>query len=195
MANFECHYQTTGPEIYTQMQGSIDAFIMGAGTGGTIAGVSHYLKPRIPNIKIILADPQGSGLYNKVQFHTLYSINDAEGTRKRHQVDTMVEGIGLTRLTANFTHALPLIDDAIKVSDQEMIEMCRFLLDKDGLFGGSSFATHCVAALKWAKKNGPGKKIVTICCDSGSRYLSKLYNDEYVKKRGLSVDSNLLGLK
>lgn len=169
------------------MEGKIDAFVMGAGTGGTIAGVAHYLKPRIPNIKIILADPQGSGLLNKVKYQTLYSSKDAEGTRKRHQIDTIVEGIGLARLTANFSKGLDVIDDAIRVTDQECVDMARFLLDREGLFIGSSTACHCVAAVKIAKQLGPGHRIATILCDSGARHLSKLFNKDFLIENGLDT--------
>lgn len=95
LSNFNAHYTTTGPEIYRQTKGLIDALVLGAGTGGTIAGIGRYLKPRMKGMKIILADPEGSGLYNKVKHGVMYSATEAEGSRKRHQIDTVVEGVGL----------------------------------------------------------------------------------------------------
>lgn len=101
-------------------------------SGGTLAGVAHFLKPRIPHMLVCLADPQGSGLYNKVKHNVMYATTESEGTRRRHQVDTVVEGVGINRLTRNFERALPLIDDALSVTDQEAVDMSRFLLDNDG---------------------------------------------------------------
>ncbi|KAJ3413145.1 hypothetical protein HDV05_008483 [Chytridiales sp. JEL 0842] len=151
--NFEAHYRTTGPEILTQTNGNIDAFVMGAGTGGTLAGVATYLKSKVgPKVQIILADPEGSGLFNKVKYNVMYAPTEAEGSRRRHQVDTIVEGIGLNRITANFSKAQQgMIDDAIKVMDEEAVEMSRSLLRNEG----SSSAVNCVAAYKVAKKLGP----------------------------------------
>ncbi|KAJ3368218.1 hypothetical protein HDU91_000759 [Kappamyces sp. JEL0680] len=190
MANFKAHLATTGPEIYRQAGGEIDAVVMGAGTGGTICGIAHYLKPKLPGVKMVLADPQGSGLFNKVRYNTMYSSTEAEGSRKRHQIDSIVEGIGLTRLTANFNHGLELIDDAVKVTDQEAVEMSRHLLKQDGIFVGSSSAVNCVAALKTAQQLGPGHTVVTLLCDSGSRHLTKFYNDDFLVAQGLSLSSN-----
>ena len=177
LANLEVHYQTTGPEIYRQTNGHLDAIVLGAGTGGTLAGVAKYLKPRIPQLKVVLADPQGSGLYHKVKHGVLYSQTDAEGSRKRHQVDTIVEGIGLNRLVQNFKYAFDQgwIHDAVQVSDQEAVEMSRYLLKKDGIFVGSSSAVNCAAAYKLAKRLGPGHTILTILCDHGSRHLTKFW--------------------
>ncbi|KAK9462794.1 tryptophan synthase beta subunit-like PLP-dependent enzyme [Lipomyces oligophaga] len=174
-ANWTAHYAHTGPEIYTQTGGNLDAFVTGAGTGGTIAGVSRYLKNRLAKIKIVLADPPGSGLYNKVKYGVMFDIVEREGTRRRHQVDTVVEGIGINRITQNFEIARPLIDDAIRVSDLESLAMARYLVDNDGLFVGSSTAVNCVAAARYAKSLGPGHTIVTIICDSGVRHLSKFW--------------------
>lgn len=172
--NWKVHYSRTGPEIWYQTYGCIDAFVVGAGTGGTIAGVSRYLKERNANIQIIAADPQGSGIYNRIKHGTLYSSSEAEGTRSRHQVDSVVEGIGLNRLTSNFEHAL--IDDAIKVSDEEATEMSRYLLHHEGLFIGPSSAVHCAAAVKVAKQLGPNHMVVTELCDQGYKYLSKFWS-------------------
>lgn len=173
--NWRVHYKTTGPEIWKQMEGNIDCFITGSGTGGTISGVSKYLKQKNPNIEVILADPQGSGLGNRVNYGVMYDLVEKEGTRRRHQVDTIVEGIGLNRLTWNFKQGEHLINSAIRVTDDEAIKMAKFLCQNDGLFWGSSAAINCVAAVKTAYRLGPGKKIVVIACDSGSRHLSKFW--------------------
>ena len=175
LANFNAHFKTTGPEIYNQTGSRIDAFVMGAGTGGTLAGVSAFLKSKLRTVKCILADPEGSGLYNKVKFGVMYSSHEAEGTRKRHQVDSVVEGVGINRMTENFKLAIPFIDDAIQVTDKEALAMSRHLKQRDGIFIGSSSAVNCVAAYKVAKALGPGHVIVTILCDHGSRHTTKFW--------------------
>ena len=142
-ANWQAHYESTGPEIFHQCGGNIDAFVAGAGTGGTIAGVARYLKPRLPDMKIVLADPQGSGLYNRVLFGVMFATTEKEGTRRRSQVDTIVEGIGINRVTANFEAGRELIDDAVKVDDEQALAMARWLVEKDGIFVGSSSAVNC----------------------------------------------------
>ena len=141
--NWQAHYEGTGPEIYRQCCGHIDAFVAGAGTGGTIAGVARYLKPRLPDLKIVLADPQGSGLFNRIKYGVMFDSKEREGTRRRQQVDTIVEGIGINRLTANFEAGRELIDDAIKVEDEQAIAMARWLVERDGIFAGSSSAVNC----------------------------------------------------
>lgn len=174
-ANYLAHQNTTGPEIYQQTSGHLDAFIAGAGTGGTIAGVALALKPLLPDLKIILADPQGSGLYNKIKYGVMFSPTEAEGTRRRHQVDSIVEGIGINRLTANFSAGMELIDDAVKVTDEQAMKMARWLVEKEGLFVGASSAVNCVGAARVARSMGEGSRIVTVICDSGTRHLSKFW--------------------
>jgi cysteine synthase A len=174
-ANYLAHQSSTGPEIYAQTNGQLDVFIAGAGTGGTISGVALALKPLLPEMKVILADPQGSGLYNKIKYGVMFSPTEAEGTRRRHQVDTIVEGIGINRLTQNFSAGMSLIDDAVKVTDKQAMRMARWLVEKEGLFVGASSAVNCVAAAITARKEGPGKRIVTVICDSGNRHLSKFW--------------------
>jgi cysteine synthase A len=191
-ANCAAHFNGTGPEIYAQCGGKLDAFIAGAGTGGTISGVALFLKPRLPDIKIILADPQGSGLYNRVRYGVMFDIKEREGTRRRPQVDTIVEGIGINRQTANFEAGRELIDDAIRVTDTQAMAMARWLVEKDGIFMGSSSAVNCeytlccvqsvrtndnlgFAAVKTALELGPGHRIVTILTDTGARHLSKFW--------------------
>lgn len=176
-ANFRAHYNGTGPEIYSQCDGKLDAFVAGAGTGGTISGISLYLKPRLPNLKVVLADPQGSGLFNKVNYGVMFSPTEKEGTRRRQQVDSIVEGIGVNRITTNFEAGRELVDEAVRVLDGQAIAMARWLVEKDGIFVGSSSAVNCTAALLTAMKLGPGHRIVTILCDSGTRHLSKFWKE------------------
>ncbi|KAJ6015353.1 Cysteine synthase 2 [Penicillium herquei] len=174
-ANWRAHYGGSGPEIYAQCNGKIDAFVAGAGTGGTISGVARYLKPLLPNITVVLADPQGSGLYNRVRYGVMFDLKEREGTRRRRQVDTIVEGIGINRVTANFEVGKELVDDAVRVTDAQALAMARWLVEKDGIFIGSSSAVNCFAAVKTAQKLGPGHRIVTMLSDSGSRHLSRFW--------------------
>lgn len=148
-ANYLAHYNGTGPEIYTQMkeQGKeIDAFVAGAGTGGTISGVGLYLKEQRDDCKIVLADPQGSGLYNKVKHGVFWSQYEKEGTRRREQVDTVIEGIGLVRSTRNWEVGFEkgVVDDAVKVTDQMARNMARWLVEREGLWVGGSSAVNCM---------------------------------------------------
>lgn len=190
--NWRIHYETTGPELLQQMgQDKIDVFINGSGTGGTIAGVGRCLKEYNPRTKIVLADPQGSGLANRINYGVMYDSVEKEGTRRRHQVDTLVEGIGLNRLTWNFKQAEPYIDEAIRVTDDQALKMAKYLSINDGLFLGSSSAINCVAAVKMALKNGPGQKIVVIACDSGARHLSKFWKEAAKLPNDLTLDDIL----
>ncbi|KAI0948949.1 hypothetical protein AcW1_008682 [Taiwanofungus camphoratus] len=175
-SNYEAHFDGTGPEIWRQTNGKIDAFISGAGTGGTIAGIGQFLKSMREDILVVLSDPEGSGLYNKVKYGVLFDRKEAEGTKRRHQVDTVVEGIGINRLTKNIELALPIIDDAFRITDAEAVAMSRYLVLNDGLFLGSSSACNLVACVKLARHMGwkEGQTIVTILCDSGSRHYSKV---------------------
>jgi cysteine synthase A len=197
LANYRAHFQTTGPEIYAQTGGQIDAFVAGAGTGGTISGISLYLKQEMGmgnSLKVVLADPEGSGLYNKVKHGVMFSNTEKEGTRRRQQVDTIVEGIGINRLTENFEAGRELIDDAVKVTDLQALKMARWLVEKDGIFVGSSSAVNCVAVVVTALRMPKESRIVTILCDSGTRHLSKFWKK--VGEMGLeeSEQTDLLGL-
>ncbi|KAI3625254.1 hypothetical protein CBS9595_000615 [Malassezia furfur] len=199
--NFYAHYHHTGPEIWEQTNGNLDAFVSGAGTGGTIAGVAAYIKRKANEQEngkdplVIIADPPGSGVYNRVKYGVLYNSTEAEGTRRRHQVDSVVEGIGLNRLTHNLEMGLPYINNAVRVTDDEAVRMSRYIASHDGLFLGSSSAVHCVAAvrvalqLKAERLEASGKEaeqtspngvpdlpamqtedrpvVVTVLCDSG----------------------------
>ncbi|CDH15452.1 related to cysteine synthase [Zygosaccharomyces bailii ISA1307] len=173
-ANWRIHYGTTGPEIFKQMRGKLDGFVAGCGTGGTIAGVSKFLKERI-STRVVLADPQGSGFFNRINYGVMYDKVEKEGTRRRHQVDTMVEGVGLNRITKNFEVGEYCVDESIRVPDTQAVKMAKFLSVQDGLFVGSSTAINAVAAVKLARDLGPGCRIVMIACDSGSRHLSKFW--------------------
>lgn len=173
--NWRIHYNTTGPEIWQQTEGDLDVFITGSGTGGTILGVSKYLKEKLPLVMVILADPQGSGLANRVNYGVMYDTVEKEGKRRRHQVDTMVEGVGLNRLTWNFKQGEHNIDSAIRVTDDQAVKMAKFLCVNDGFFWGLSAAVNCVAAVKTAMELGPGHNIVVIACDLGARHLLKFW--------------------
>ncbi|EPY50964.1 cysteine synthase Cys12 [Schizosaccharomyces cryophilus OY26] len=192
-ANWQAHYKTTGPEIWRQCGGKLDAFVAGSGTGGTMGGIAKYLKSEKPSIKICLADPPGSGLYHKVLHGVMFDLAEREGTRRRHQVDTIVEGVGINRMTRNFSIARPHIDYAYRVTDEQAVAMSRYLIVNDGFFVGSSSAINCVAAVRLAKQLGPGHRIVTLLCDPGNRHFSKLYNPEFLRKRKLdpSLPSSL----
>jgi len=146
------------------------------------------------DIIVALSDPEGSGLYNKVKHGVMFDRKETEGTKRRHQVDTVVEGIGINRLTNNIELALPIIDDAFRITDAEAVSMSRFLVHNDGLFLGSSSACNLVAAVKLAQKMGwkEGQTIVTILCDSGSRHYSKFWNDEYLQKASIPVSLQIV---
>ncbi|XP_038990040.1 cysteine synthase 2 [Phoenix dactylifera] len=184
LANFQAHYEWTGPEIWEQTRGRLHAFVAAAGTGGTVAGISRFLKEKNPNIKCFLIDPPGSGLFNKVTRGVMYSKEEAEGRRLKNPFDTITEGIGINRLTKNFLMAE--LDGAYRGTDKEAVEMSRFLLKNDGLFIGSSSAMNCVGAVRLAQSLGPGHTIVTILCDSGMRHLSKFHNAQYLADHGLT---------
>ncbi|KAL2316648.1 hypothetical protein Fmac_030524 [Flemingia macrophylla] len=196
LANFRAHYEGTGPEIWEQTNGKLDAFVAAAGTGGTVAGVSRFLQEKNPNIKCFLVDPPGSGLFNKVTRGVMYTKEEAEGRRLKNPFDTITEGIGINRITRNF--AMAKLDGAFRGTDREAVEMARFLLKNDGLFLGSSSAMNCVGAVRVAQAIGPGHTIVTILCDSGMRHLSKFYNAEYLSELGLTPKATgleFLGIK
>jgi cysteine synthase A len=178
--NSETHERTTGPEIVAQMEGRLDAFIAAAGTGGTLAGTGRALKAHDPAIRVVLCDPYGSALYNYVKSGKL----EAEG-------DSNAEGIGIKRLTANFKGAP--VDDAVRVDDRAMIEMAHWLLREEGLFVGGSAALNVVGAARYAATLPAGSRVVTVLCDGGDRYRSRIYdaawlaeNDVVPQAKGLS---------
>jgi cysteine synthase A len=172
-ANAEAHYTTTGPELWQQTGGRLDGVVMAAGTGGTLGGVSAFLKERDPRVAAYLIDPAGSGLYAWVTRGEFAS----EGS-------SITEGIGIMRETANFRRAR--LDGAFRGSDREVVEMAHFVLRRDGLFIGSSSALNCVGAMRLARQLGPGKTIVTMLCDGGGRYQSRLFNPAWLEEKGLT---------
>lgn len=175
LANRNAHYETTGPEIWQQTDGKVDAWVTATGTGGTFAGVSLFLKERNPSIKTVIADPMGSALYSYVKT----GETKTEGS-------SITEGIGSSRITSNM-QGVP-IDDAIRVDDEECVRVVYQLLNKDGLFLGGSTGINVGAAVALAKQMGPGHTIVTILCDGGARYQSRLFNREWLASKGLSPD-------
>ena len=172
LANREGHRATTGPEIWQQTDGRIDAFTCSCGTGGTLAGVALALKERDPKVRIVLADPEGSGLYGWVKNGDL-SISG----------NSITEGIGQSRVPENLNGAP--IDDAVRIPDPEALEQIFDILIHEGLSIGGSAGINVAAAIRVAKEMGPGHTIVTILCDGGARYQSKLFNPEFLREKGL----------
>jgi cysteine synthase A len=162
-ANRDAHERTTGPEIVAQTGGSLAAFVAAAGTGGTIAGTGRALKAHDPAIRVVLCDPYGSALYNYVKRGELV----AEG-------DSNAEGIGIKRLVANFIGAP--VDDAVRVDDRTMIEMAHWLVREEGIFVGGSAALNVAGAARYARTLPAGSRVVTILCDGGDRYRSRVYD-------------------
>ncbi|KAG7089444.1 hypothetical protein E1B28_011129 [Marasmius oreades] len=193
-SNHDAHFEGTGPEIWRQVNGHLHAFVSGAGTGGTIAGIGRFVKSKNEAVQVVLADPEGSGLYNKVKYGVMFDYKESEGKKRRHQVDTVVEGIGINRITNNIDLALPIIDEAYRITDAEAVSMSRYLVKHDGLFLGSSSACNLVASVKLAQKMGwkEGQVIVTILCDSGTRHYSKFWNDEYLQNVGIPNDITII---
>lgn len=172
--NHRAHYEETGPEIWTQSGGQVDYLVSVAGTGGTIAGCSKYLKEKNKNLKVTLIDPDGSGLaqyFNHGEFKSTGS--------------SITEGIGIMRLVANFKEAK--VDEAVNYHDQELVNLAYYLREKDGIVLGASAALNVYGAYQLAKKSGKGKTIVTFWCDAGERSLSKLYNQEFLQAKELTV--------
>ncbi len=172
LANRKAHFETTGPEIWKQTDGKLDAWIASLGTGGTYSGTALYFKEKNPKIKCIVADPHGSGIYSFIKTGTI----SIEGS-------SITEGIGQGRITKNM-EGMP-VDDALRIDDKECLRILNILLKKDGLFMGGSVGINVAAAYQTAKTLGPGHTIVTVLCDGGARYQSKIYNDEFLKTKGL----------
>ena len=190
IANRQAHFDSTGPEIWQQTQGKVDAFVCSTGTGGTLGGVARYLKHMNANVKTYLADPQGSSLYHWVR----------DGELKANGPSSITEGIGIGRVTANLADT-PL-DDALHVNDMDTVTMVYDLLRAEGLFLGSTSGVNVAAAVQVANLLGPGHTIVTILCDSGHKYQSRLFNRSWIEAKGfthaagfathsLSIDSEL----
>ncbi len=174
-ANFKYHYQTTGPEIWQQTQGKINAFVSAVGTGGTLAGVSKYLKEKNSAVHIRLVDPMGSGLFSYFKNGQLVATDSS-----------ITEGIGIMRITQNFKEAI--IDEAVQVNDLEMISMLYYIAKHEGLLVGTSSALNLFAACKYAMENkNKNLNIVTMLCDSALRYQSKIFNDSFLAEKKLSI--------
>jgi cysteine synthase A len=173
-ANLEAHIKTTAKEIWAQTGGQIHGFICAVGTGGTLAGVSMGLKEKNKNIKIALADPMGSSLYSHIKFNKLENSGNS-----------ITEGIGTARITKNFENAL--VDDAFQVTDEEALNIIFKLKDDQNISLGGSSGINIAGAIKFAKQLGPGHNIVTILCDPGKRYASKIYNKEFLKSKNLPI--------
>jgi cysteine synthase A len=174
VVNRQAHYESTGPEIWRETEGRVDAFVSAVGTGGTLAGTARFLKEKKPGVRVVLADPHGSALYSWVKTGKL----EAEGS-------SITEGIGTTRITANF-EGTP-IDDAFRVDDVSAVGMVYRLLREEGLFVGGSTGINVVAAVETAKRLGPGHTIVTLLCDRGSLYFKRLFNPAWLKEKGLDA--------
>lgn len=172
-ANARAHYESTGPEIWQQMNGRIDALVSASGTGGTIGGCAKLLKERDPKVRIVLADPFGSGLYSYIKTGKLESTGSS-----------ITEGIGIMRLTANFTTGT--VDDALQVPDAKVVEMAHWLVRHEGLFLGSSAALNIWAAAKVAQGLPEGARVVTFMCDSGQRYQSRLFDAAWLASKALT---------
>ncbi len=172
IANWRGHYRTTGPEIWNQTDGRVDAFVSAVGTGGTLHGVSNYLKERNRDVVIALADPEGAALFHYFKHGELKS----EGS-------SITEGIGQGRITANVEGSL--VDVPYQIPDKEWLPVVFDLLQYEGLCVGGSAGINVAGAIRLARELGPGKTIVTLLCDSGTRYQSKLFNPGFLRSKGL----------
>ena len=172
--NMEAHVTTTAEEIWSQTSGSIDGFTCAVGTGGTLAGVSIGLKNKNKNIKIALSDPMGSSLYSQIKYDKLESSGSS-----------ITEGIGTGRITKNFEKAL--VDEAFQTNDTEALNLVYDLIENQKIILGGSSGINIAGAIKLAKQLGPGKTIVTILCDHGKRYASKIFNKEFLKSKNLPI--------
>jgi len=174
MANAEGHYRSTGPEIWQQTGGRVDGFTCAIGTGGTLGGVSRYLKEKNPKVRIAAADPLGASMYSWFKRGEL----KAEGS-------SITEGIGLGRVTKNVATAI--VDDAYQIPDSEALPLIFELAKREGLILGGSSGINVAGAIRLARDLGPGHTVVTILADSGTRYQSKLFNRAFLEQKGLPV--------
>ncbi len=179
VANRQAHYDTTGPEIWDQTEGKVDAFICAVGTGGTLAGTGAFLKEKNPQIQIGLADPMGAALYSYYANGELSSWGDS-----------ITEGIGQGRITANLEDTV--VDHPFQIPDEEAVPVCFSLLREEGLCLGGSSGINVAGAIRLAKELGPGKTIVTLLCDSGTRYQSKLFNPDFLRSKNLPIPDWLI---
>jgi cysteine synthase len=174
VANRETHERTTGPEIWEQTNGKLSAFVTSTGTGGTLAGIARFLKKASRDVKVYLADPQGSALYNWV----------SKGELKVEGPASITEGIGTTRVTANLADT-PL-DGAFHILDTDTVRHVYRLLREEGLYLGSTSGVNVAAAVEVARRLGPGHTVVTMLCDTGVKYQSRLFNKRWLSEKGLA---------
>jgi len=175
VANRLAHFESTGPEVWRDTGGKIDAFCASTGTGGTLAGTASFLKSVAPKIRIVLVDPPGSSLYHYFK----------DGELKSDGGSSITEGIGTGRVTANLAGAP--IDDALFIPDAETVHMVYRLMREEGLFLGSTSGINVAAAVRLAKQMGPGHTIATVLCDGGAKYQSRLFNKAWIAERGFST--------
>ena len=175
-ANRLAHYESTGPEIWRQTEGRVNAFVCSVGTGGTLAGVSQYLKEQNPAVELVLSDCMGSALYNYI----------TNGEAVMSPGPSITEGIGNSRVPENLSGAT--IDWALQVTDQDMVDMVYRLLRNEGWFLGSSTGINVCGAVAVARKLGPGHTVVTVLCDGGGKYQSRLFNKTFLEEQGLRTD-------
>ncbi len=176
--NYLSHYQSTAPEMYEQMKGKIDFVVMAAGSGGTAAGVSKYMKEKNPKIKVVMPDPVGSGIVNFFN-HGEFSSDGAY---------TMTEGVGITRMVENFRYIHQ--DECYTIDDQKLTHLAMYLREKEGLVMGMSSMLNLAGSLRTALKYGPGHRLISFMCDGGERAISKMYNPDFLKEKEL--DGSLL---
>jgi len=174
-ANRDAHFESTGPEIWNDTEGRIDAFCAATGTGGTLSGVARFLKSKNSAVRIVLLDPPGSSLYHYIK----------DGELKSDGGSSITEGIGTGRVTANLAGAP--IDDALRISDAETIHTVYRLLREEGLLLGSTAGINVAGAVRVAKQLGPGHTIATILCDGGAKYQSRLFNKEWIAAKGFGA--------
>lgn len=175
-ANREAHIKTTGPEIWDQTEGKIDAFVSAVGTGGTLAGTSIFLKSKNPEIHVVCADPYGAAMWS---WFTNGNLDTDDG-------DSFAEGIGQGRVTKNLEGII--VDKSYRIDDQFALSIINSVLKDEGIFLGLSSGINIAGAVRYAREHGPGKTIVTILCDTGAKYQSKLYNRGWLLENGLDPD-------
>ena len=174
-ANRDAHFESTGPELWDDTEGRIDAFCAATGTGGTLAGVARFLKSKNSGVRIVLLDPPGSALYHYIK----------DGELKSDGGSSITEGIGTGRVTANLAGAP--IDDALRIGDEETMHYVYRLLREEGLLLGSTAGINVAGAVRVAKQLGPGHTIATILCDGGAKYQSRLFNKDWIAEKGFSA--------
>ncbi len=174
VANRRAHYETTGPEIWAQTEGRIDAWVASTGTGGTLAGAGQFFKEKNVAVRVVLADPMGSGLYSYIKTGEI----KVDG-------NSVTEGIGNSRVTKNLEGAP--IDDAVRVDDPTALGIIFRLLKEEGLYLGGSSGINVAAAVAVARELGPGHTVVTVLCDGGERYRSRLFNPDWLRQKNLPV--------